>query len=326
MGSVKNLIVKKEATVTQMGLGTFEFTDDYSVFDYGKMPDTIPAKGEALCRMAAYNFEQLQKLGISTHYVSCPAPNKMEVKLVRVLYPQKNQLKKGDANYLVPLEVIFRNSLPEGSSVFKRMKSGELDYKELGLDHIPKPGEKLEKPILDVSTKLEMTDRYMGWKEAQELACLSDKQLAELQNATLKIDDFITKRSGQIGLEHADGKVEFAITPEGKLMLIDVCGTLDENRMLYNGVHISKQVIRDYYKLTPWYSSLENAKAAGVQKGGYPLAPKMPNELKEIVSNMYKSVCEAWIGKKIWNAPEIKEVVEDYLSFVESLQVKEKAV
>ncbi len=326
MGSVKNLIVKKEATQGQMGLGIFEFTDDYSVFDYGKMPDTIPAKGEALCIMAAYNFEQLQKLGISTHYVSSPAPNKMEVKLVRVLYPQKNQLKKGDANYLVPLEVIFRNSLPEGSSVFKRMKSGDLDYNELGLDHLPKPGEHLSKPILDVSTKLEMTDRYMGWKEAQELACLSDKQLAELQNTTLKIDDFITKRSEQIGLEHADGKVEFAITPEWELMLIDVCGTLDENRMLYNGVHISKQVIRDYYKLTPWYSSLENAKAAGVQKGGYPLAPKMPTGLNEIVSNMYKSVCEAWIGKKIWNAPAIEEVVEDYLSFVESLKVKEKAV
>ena len=326
MGSVKNLIVKKEATPTKMGLGIFEFTDDYSIFDYGKMPDTIPARGEALCRMAAYNFEQLQKLGISTHYVSSPAPNKMEVKLVRVLYPQKNQLKKGDTNYLVPLEVIFRNSLPEGSSVFKRMKSGELNYKELGIDHIPKPGEQLSKPILDVSTKLEMTDRYMGWKEAQELACLADNQLEEMKEITLKIDDFITKRPGQIGLEHADGKVEFAIDPEGKLMLIDVCGTLDENRMLYNGVHISKQVIRDYYKITPWYSSLENAKVAGVQKGGYPLAPKMPNELSEVVSNMYKSVCEAWIGEKIWNAPPIKEVTESYLSFVESLKVKEKAV
>ena len=54
----------KEATAEEMGVGVFEFTDDYSVFDYGKMPDVIPNKGEALCRMAAYNFQQLKKLGI----------------------------------------------------------------------------------------------------------------------------------------------------------------------------------------------------------------------------------------------------------------------
>ena len=47
-GSVKNLHVKQKPTDTKAGVYIFEFTDDYSVFDYGKMPDPLPGKGAAL--------------------------------------------------------------------------------------------------------------------------------------------------------------------------------------------------------------------------------------------------------------------------------------
>src|SRR5262249_46350326 len=39
----------------------FEFTDDYSVFDWGKMPDTIDCKGKALTAFGAYFFETLNE-------------------------------------------------------------------------------------------------------------------------------------------------------------------------------------------------------------------------------------------------------------------------
>src|SRR3989344_1213261 len=198
MGSVKNLAVLKEATAKEMGVGVFEFTDDYSVFDYGKMPDTIPYKGEALCRMSAFNFVELGKKGVKSHFRKLAAGNKMEVNLVRVLFPQKGELNIGDTNYLVPLEVIFRNSLPEGSSVFKRFESGQLKPQDLGLKKVPKAGEKLKNPILDVSTKLEPTDRYMDWHEARALARLDAEQLKELKEKTLSINDFITKQAGKI--------------------------------------------------------------------------------------------------------------------------------
>src|SRR3989344_2578762 len=219
MGSVKNLAVVKEATAKEMGGGVFEFTDDYSVFDYGKMPDTIPLKGEALCRMSAYNFVELGKKGVKSHFRKLVAGNKMEVHLVRVLFPQKGELNEGDTNYLVPLEVIFRNSLPNGSSVFKRFESGQLKPEDLGLKKIPKPGEQLKNPILDVSTKLEPTDRYMDWHEAQALARLSAPEIKELKEKTLQINDFIPKRAEKIGLAHADGKVEFAMDPKRGLIL-----------------------------------------------------------------------------------------------------------
>ncbi|MBY0356498.1 MAG: hypothetical protein K2W82_00740 [Candidatus Obscuribacterales bacterium] len=50
----------------------FEFSDDYSVFDWGKMPDTIAGKGLALTLIGAFFFEKLggsgfwQKLSEST--------------------------------------------------------------------------------------------------------------------------------------------------------------------------------------------------------------------------------------------------------------------
>ncbi len=39
----------------------FEFTDDYSVFDWGKMPDQIANKGRALALIGAYCFEELSQ-------------------------------------------------------------------------------------------------------------------------------------------------------------------------------------------------------------------------------------------------------------------------
>jgi len=321
MGSVKDLIVKKPATENEMGEGIFTFTDDYSVFDYGKMPDKIPGKGEALCTMAAFNFRQLAECGIKSHFISQPAPNEMQVSLVRILYPQKEEIKEDSRNYLIPLEIMFRNSLPEGSSVFKRLKSGQITPADLGLDEMPKAGIKLEQPFFDVSTKLEeLTDSDMSWEEAREMSKITKEQIEELKEKAMKINSFLTKRAEEIGLEHADGKVEFGLNPDNELILVDVAGTLDENRFLWKGIHISKQVIRDYYKTIPWAEEVTKAKEKELDKKEWPAPPKLPNELVEIVSNMYKSVAEAWTGEKKWEAPSIEETMEAYKGFLEEMK------
>jgi phosphoribosylaminoimidazole-succinocarboxamide synthase len=41
MGSVKDLEVIQKPTLTEMGIGRFVFSDRYSVFDWGEMPDHI---------------------------------------------------------------------------------------------------------------------------------------------------------------------------------------------------------------------------------------------------------------------------------------------
>lgn len=317
MGSVKDLIIEKKATENELGLGIFKFTDDYSAFDYGKMPDAILGKGESLCRMAAYNFKELEKLGVKSHFRKLISGTEMEVDIVRILNPEKNELKEGDLNYLIPLELIFRNSLPEGSSVFKRVERGETSWEKLGIDFTPEPGAKLEKPILDVSTKLERLDRYIDWDEAREIAKLSEEKMNELKEKLFTINDFITKKAKTLGMEHADGKVEFGLDPDNEFILVDVAGTLDEDRMIYKSLNLSKQIMRNYYmQNTDWYSKVAEMKSKGITPEKWGVPPILPKELIEIVSNMYKSVCEAWIGEKIWNAPGIDEVVESYREFL----------
>ena len=45
----------------------FEFTDRYSVFDWGQMPDFIEKKGEALAVIGKIFFDLLGKKGIQHH-------------------------------------------------------------------------------------------------------------------------------------------------------------------------------------------------------------------------------------------------------------------
>jgi phosphoribosylaminoimidazole-succinocarboxamide synthase len=56
-GSVKRVL----SSATDEDKLWFEFTDDYSVFDWGKMPDTIANKGNALAVIGAFFFDQLER-------------------------------------------------------------------------------------------------------------------------------------------------------------------------------------------------------------------------------------------------------------------------
>ncbi|HOK57378.1 MAG TPA: phosphoribosylaminoimidazolesuccinocarboxamide synthase, partial [bacterium] len=49
MGSVKDLSVIKLPEDGKSGIGRFIFSDRYSVFDWGEMPDHIIDKGKSMC-------------------------------------------------------------------------------------------------------------------------------------------------------------------------------------------------------------------------------------------------------------------------------------
>ncbi|MDO8647161.1 MAG: phosphoribosylaminoimidazolesuccinocarboxamide synthase [Candidatus Diapherotrites archaeon] len=320
IGKVKTVTILKQPTASEFGLATFDFRDEYSIFDYGRMPDDIPFKGESLCRMSAYNFQELAKQGIQNHFIKSLSPKVFEVKTVRILYPQKGELNENSTNFLIPLEIVFRNSLPAGSSMLKRLHNGTLSLEEAGLSKMPQEGERLEKPIVDYATKLEATDRHLKNNEAQEMAFLKDSEMQALEETALQVNSFLNERAEAIGLEHADGKIEMAFTPKRELMLVDTFGTLDEDRFLLGKTHLSKQILRDYYVKTCWQEAIEKKEAGLPYELSAP--PKLPRELLELVSNMYKSVCEAWVGKQIWNAPKIEEIVEELNEFSESLKSK----
>jgi phosphoribosylaminoimidazole-succinocarboxamide synthase len=201
LGSVKDLHIISKPTEETHGVGVFFFSDRYSVFDWGEMPDHIPDKGASLCILTSYFFELMAEKGIKSHYIAMEDEGgneirfkdlkepvrRMKVKLYRVVEPDYDgsaydysKFKSLQSNYLIPLEIIYRFSLPEGSSVFKRLERGDLSPEDLGLKEKPVPGTVLEKPFVDFSTKLEHFDRYLSRAEAREISGLSDEQFQSL--------------------------------------------------------------------------------------------------------------------------------------------------
>ncbi|MCS7181039.1 MAG: phosphoribosylaminoimidazolesuccinocarboxamide synthase [bacterium] len=332
MGSVKDLIVLKNPEKGNPGRGRFIFSDRYSVFDWGEMPDHIQDKGKSICISTAYFFEKLEENGIKTHYLGVVEDgvakklneiknpiNVIEFKMLRVLKPQiKNNnydysiYKEEKVNFLIPLEVIYRNYLPEGSSIFKRLKEGSLKLEDIGLKENPIPGQKLEKPIIDISTKLEVSDRYLKWEEAKEIANLTDNEIEEIKNKALKINEIITKEVEKIGLINEDGKIEFGFDENRNLVVIDAVGTLDECRFTFEGLPVSKEIARIYYRKTPWYKEIEEAKKKDrfQWKNFVSSPPSLPKELSHLISLVYKAYANELTKREWFEAPSLKDILK----------------
>jgi len=344
MGSVKDLKVLKYPSANKSGRGRFIFSDRYSVFDWGEMPDHIPNKGKSLCISAAYFFEKLKSLGVKSHYLGLIGDgNKlgrlsdiktpvdiMEVKLLRVLTPLQRGVRYDysayqteNNNYLIPLEIIYRKSLPEGSSVFKRLKEGSLKLEDLDLKEMPHPGETLSKPFLDVSTKLEETDRYLSWQEAKDIAHLDDSEISEIKRVTLLISKLINEEAEKVGLKYEDGKIEFGFDEERNLIVIDVLGTLDECRFTFEGMPVSKEIARLYYRKTDWFKEIVEAKKRDSIKWKEEVTlspPPLPVRLKELISMAYCAFANEITGREWFkNIPFMGELLEEISQIIDSV-------
>lgn len=340
MGSVKDLTVIKEPDEHTTGIGRFIFSDRYSVFDWGKMPDDIADRGKALCVMGAYFFERLAKMGIRTHYLGVvedgeprhlsqlmSPSNCMEFKLLRVINPQKKEnlydystYRGEESNFLIPLEIIYRNSLPESSSLLKRLRNGEVKPEDIGLKSIPPPGEELKIPLLDVSTKLEATDRYITWDEAKEMTGFVEGEIKEIKRITLLVNEVITKEAERIDLFNEDGKVEFGFDEFRNIVLVDVVGTPDECRFTFGGIPMCKEIARAFYRKTHWYKEVVIAKKKNKLNWKETVdvsPPLLPHRLTELISMVYRGIANE-ITQRVWfkNIPALKDLVYDIGNFI----------
>ncbi|MEU3985756.1 phosphoribosylaminoimidazolesuccinocarboxamide synthase [Streptomyces sp. NPDC026672] len=308
--STKDLLVRREPADGRSGAGTFRFTDDYSVFHYGKMPDPVPDKGEACCRIAAFNFGLLADAGVATHFRGFGPPDRMDFDLLRVIDPRTRTLGPTDVNHLVPLQVIFRTLVPEGSSVLRRLRLGRLAPSDIGLTRPPVPGTVLERPVIEYTTKLEEIDRFVGRDEAAAIGGLDDKQQAELEELTRLVAEVVGDHARGLGLVLADGKVEYGRDDGGRLVLVDHAGTPDEVRLLLDGAHVGKQVLRDHYTATGLQSRVEEWVREGRPRQTWPAPDPLPREVVELVGEMYRSLCELWTGTRVWGADDLGRVLD----------------
>ncbi|MFB6114430.1 MAG: phosphoribosylaminoimidazolesuccinocarboxamide synthase [Halodesulfurarchaeum sp.] len=333
MTSVKEFRVDTEATESDLGTGAFVFTDDYSVFDWGKMPDTIPRKGASLCSMGADNFERLEDDGIPTHYrgvledgllmsmddVEEP-PTEMAIELTQVPdlpyrdgeYDYEAYHREAEQNYLVPLEIVYRNVVPIGSSLRKRYEPTDFD---LGVEEWPDDPVSLPDPVVEFSTKYEEQDRYLDRERADEIA--GKASIDELESLARDVNRVVTERADEVGLTHQDGKIE-VLYHQGTVKVADVVGTFDENRFSADGQQLSKEVVRQFYKESDpeWVEAVEEAKLEANVEGVADwrtlcsVTPKpLPDHVITAVSQMYAAGANTYTGRDVFDVPPLEDVL-----------------
>ncbi len=353
-GSVKNIKgIKGQSPYV------FEFSDRYSVFDWGAMPDNLDSKGECLAAMAQLFFKKMgeaffwqdwnpdrklvesnsqapallnefREAGVSHHCIGLVdednkpvdgITNSLAVEPVNV--PQVafdpstgtwdySEYESSPVNTLVPLEVIFRFGIPEGSSLMKRIKDPAY-LADIGLDKEPCPGDQFEIPVVEFSTKLESTDRYISNVEAQKISGMNDVEFQKTKALCLLLSLRLKDMFQSIGIKLWDGKFEFAFDKskddngDRNLQLVDSIGP-DELRLTYNGIQLSKENLRRFYRDSDWYKKVEEAKGIAKDRNEKdwknicekelkcspaPLSP----EQKQAASMMYKTLTNALYEK-----------------------------
>ena len=276
-GSVKNLYADADPERV-----CFEYTDDYSVFDWGKMPDTISGKGRALAELGEFFFDRLtdaeewKRLGLASeptvqpwlpvrHHFLRREANRLFMQ--RVAIPPITPAKVGGtlvydyaypraARQLIPLEVIFRFGVPHGSSLLERAHWYPFEIKE---------GIEFADPLIEFSTKLESKDRNLTYQEAAMVLGGDTKQLTELMGRTAAVALFLRSLFAERGLKLWDGKLEWAHL-DGGLCLVDSIGP-DELRVSLGDATFSKQFLRDFYLGSPWHKAIYKAHEQAKQRG-----------------------------------------------------------
>jgi len=400
-GSAKNILgpVRVDGIATESIV--FEFTDQYSIFDWGQMPNPIPGKGSALALTASALFEKLaepscweelskSKLALefrksaanlesttrrnesssvgsainelgeklktnaqATHYlgiaentdnlespikpkalgeVSNPF-NRILVAPFAVKKPKAgNVLGKPIYDYseyqgesgakLIPLEFVFRFSFPKGSSFPSRVKSNSLYFEQvpLALDSGVEfqSGTEMSFPVLECSTKFETTDRPVTLSEAVLISGLSTERFEELLIRTAWCGLFLKHEFSKMGIELADGKIEWGVSDSGEFVLLDSVGP-DEVRILIDGTQVSKEILRADYRDSDWYRAVVAAKEQIFKSGdlnwkkSVTLAPeKLSSNRLRLVGDMYQSLANGISGKEIFgNLSELKSIAAE---------------
>jgi len=394
-GSVKNVLGPViVAGASKADAAVFEYTDSFSVFDWGKMPDALNRKGQALAVLAAHWFEklgsadawkefsrstqalglrkasrfgslfneigeQLQAQGLQTHYLGVlpsavevgstikPQPlnslttpaSHMAVQLVSVVRPAVTSVlgrnlsdyhptRQAPAPRLIPLEVVFRFSCPQGSSLLERVKRDPGYLAAIGFAEwkLEEGAQSWDFPVIELFTKLESTDRPVGLSEALAISGLSAPQLQEMLLKTAWAAGFIKWLCAKGGLELADGKLEWALTENGQCMLVDAIGP-DELRLLHRNagseIQLSKEFLRSFYRASKWYSDTEHAKLQAKARGQTDWKkfvsnppPALPPLYLEIATQLYWVLTNTLTGRpwfnQAWSLAQLADSIQKF--------------
>ncbi len=258
-------------------------TDRLSAFDV-VLPDPIPGKGEMLCQISNFWFDQTAHI-IANHLTGVDVASVLPAGVDAALYAKRAVVTKKLKP--VPVECIARGYI---------IGSGWKDYQRSGaISGIALPAglqqaEKLAEPIFTPSTKAAVGDHDENIDFAAAVN-LVGRELAEaVRDATLSIYGFARDYAAARGIILADTKFEFGTDEDGKLYVMDEMLTPDSSRY-WPAEHYAigssppsydKQFVRDYLETLDW-----NKTAPG---------PRLPTEVIERTRAKYAEALHKLAG------------------------------
>ena len=258
-------------------------TDRLSAFDV-VMPDPIPDKGRVLNSISNFWFSR------TTHVV----PNHLTGRRIEevVSDPAERALLADRAVIVkrlktVPLEAVVRGYVI-GSGWKDYQKTGSISGIKLpaGL----KQAARLPQTLFTPSTKAAIGDKDETISFEQAAHLVGADVAARVRDTAIALYEFASKYARERGIIIADTKFEFALGPDGNLVLIDEVLTPDSSRFWPADTYqegtsppsFDKQFVRDYLETLDW-----NKKAPG---------PKLPPDIIAKTRDKYLEALKRLVG------------------------------
>jgi len=256
-GKVKDLYSLDDDTIL------FKFSDRVSAFDV-KFNESIPKKGEVLCKFAEFWFNQLS---IANHFVKRQSDTEIVVKKMNML----------------PIECIVRGYFY--GSLVSRWEKGEIT---IPYGSVATLAAKLSQPIFDPTTKSEH-DISIDKKKSLEMKLVTEEQYLWLEKTSIDIYKQMSDIADKAGFILADLKLEFGIL-NGIITLGDSIGP-DEYRLWPKDSYqigkiqesFDKQILRDWLMEHGYQKQFDDARNTGKE----PIAPEIPNEIIQKMTDRY---------------------------------------
>ncbi len=228
-------------------------TDRLSAFDV-VLPDPIPGKGEMLCQISNFWFDQTAHL-MPNHLTHEDVATVLPAGVDPALYARRAVITKKLVP--VPVEAIARGYL---------IGSGWKDYQKTGavcgiaLPAGLQQAQQLPEPIFTPSTKAAVGDHDENVSYAAVVEKIGATLADQVRTATLMLYRHAAAFALQRGIIIADTKFEFGLDAQGVLHVMDEMLTPDSSRFWpadsyrvgISPPSYDKQFVRDYLETLDW--------------------------------------------------------------------------
>jgi phosphoribosylaminoimidazole-succinocarboxamide synthase len=191
-----------------------QFTDGFSIYRGNRYH--VPGKGRSLCNVACFWFEIFKSIGLPVHYVE----RKGETSLIAHACFSENSTTTPAA---FPIECVTRHYV--AGSLHERILQGKFDA--VGEAQF---GDKLPEPFFEIGPRNGQMGKYLSPTEMDTIPGAT-----EMKSICLEADRVIADQLRRTNCLHVDGKKEFGLSSRGALLLVDACGTLEEDRFWWDG-------------------------------------------------------------------------------------------